>query len=102
MEISTSLNIVTITGNIKSVSDFQSIKNTLDSLKGSNSTIVMDITDSISITSSVIGYLNKLVLKDGVDLNMKIGNKQLMHLIEDLNLVSVFKVRSRQWQSKVN
>jgi len=96
MEISTSLNIVTITGNIKSVSDFQSIKNTLDSLKGSNSTIVMDITDSISITSSVIGYLNKLVLKDGVDLNMKIGNKQLMHLIEDLNLVSVFKVRSRQ------
>jgi len=93
MEISTSSNTVTITGNIKSVSDFQSIKNTVDSLTNSNNTIVIDLKDSISITSSVIGYFNKLILKDSIDLNLKIGNEQLMHLLEDLSLVSVFKAR---------
>lgn len=95
MDISTSSNTVIIKGNIKSVSDFQSIKTTLDSLKESNSSISIDILDSISITSSVIGYLNKLVLKDGIDLSMKIENDCLMHLIEDLNLVDVFKARRK-------
>ena len=93
MEISKSSNVVTIAGNIKSVSDFQSIKSTVDSLKNSTSTITLDIQDSISITSSVIGYLNKLVLKDSIDLNLKVGNEQLLHLLEDLNLTSVFKAR---------
>ena len=95
MDISSSANVVTITGNIKSVSDFQSIKSTIDSLKDSNSTITLDIRDSISITSSVIGYLNKLVLKDSIDLNMKIANEQLMHLLEDLNLTATFKAKRR-------
>jgi len=95
MDISSFANTVKITGNIKSVSDFQSIKSTIDSLKDSNSTITLDIRDSISITSSVIGYLNKLVLKDSIDLNMKIANEQLMHLLEDLNLTATFKAKRR-------
>ena len=95
MNISSSANTVTITGNIKSVSDFQSIKSTIDSIKDSTATITLDIQDSISITSSVIGYLNKLVLKDSIDLNMKIANEQLMHLLEDLNLTGTFKARRR-------
>ena len=93
MNISSSANTVTITGNIKSVSDFQDIKSTIDALKNSTSSITLDIQDSISITSSVIGYLNKLVLKDSIDLNMKIANEQLMHLLQDLNLVATFKAR---------
>lgn len=95
MEISKSSNVVTITGNIKSVSDFQSIKSAIDSVKSSNSAITLDIQDSISITSSVIGYLNKLVLKDSINLNMKVGDKQLMELLDDLNLTSVFNARRR-------
>lgn len=95
MEISKSSNILTITGNIKSVSDFQSIKSAVDSIKSSSSTITIDLIDSISITSSVIGYLNKLVLKDSINLNMKIGNEQLMNLLEDLNLTTTFKARRR-------
>ena len=91
MEISTSSNIVTITGNIKTVNDFQSIKTTLDSFKSSNQNIVLRIEDSLSITSSVIGYLNKLVLKDKINLQMKVGNSQLMELIDELNLTSTFK-----------
>jgi SUMO ligase MMS21 Smc5/6 complex component len=93
MNISASTNTVTITGNIKSVSDFQSIKATVDTVKNSTSTIIIDIKDSISITSSVIGYFNKLVLKDGIDLNMRVGDAQLMSLIEDLNLTGVFKAK---------
>ena len=95
MDISSSGNTVTITGNIKNVSDFQSIKSTIDSMKNSTSTITLDIQDSISITSSVIGYLNKLVLKDQVNLSMKIGDAQLMHLLEDLNLIDTFRAKRR-------
>ena len=95
MNISTSSNVVTITGNIKSVSDFQSIKSTIDSMKNSMQDITIDIKDSISITSSVIGYLNKLILKDSINLNMKIGTEQLMLLLEDLNLTGTFKAKRR-------
>ncbi len=93
MEISTSSNIVTITGNIKSVSDFQQIKETLDSVTRQNKSVTINIVDSLSITSSVIGYLNKLILKDKIDVNMKIANAQLIDLLDELNLTSLFKVR---------
>ena len=93
MNIKASSNNVTIDGNIKSVSDFQQIKQTLDNIISSNKSITINITDSLSMTSSVIGYLNKLVLKDNIDLQMKIGNKQLLELLDDLNLTSVFKAR---------
>ncbi len=92
MEISTSGNTVTISGNIKSVSDYQAIKTSLDALVR-NSSIVINIKDSISITSSVIGYFNKLVLKDKINIEMNIGNEQLMELLQDLNLASIFNAR---------
>ncbi|MEA3371806.1 MAG: hypothetical protein U9Q40_10750 [Campylobacterota bacterium] len=95
MNISSSLNSVTIEGNIKSVSDFQSIKTTIDTIITSSPAITIDIKDSISITSSVIGYLNKLVLKDGIVISMSVGDEQLMSLLEDLNLVSVFKAKRK-------
>lgn len=92
MEISSSSNNVVITGNIKSINDFQSIKTSLDSIKANNTSITIDIKDSISITSSVIGYLNKLVLKDEIALHIKVGNAQLIDLFNDLNLSKVFNV----------
>jgi len=92
MEISSTGNTVTIVGNIKSVSDYQTIKSTLDALIR-NSTIVINIKDSISITSSVIGYFNKLVLKDRINIEMNIGNEQLMKLLQDLNLSSIFNAK---------
>ena len=93
MNISTASNIVTITGNIKSVRDYQKIKESIDSLIASNNTIIIDIQDSISITSSVIGYFTKLVQKEGIDVSLKVGNASLMELFDDLNLVTLFKVR---------
>ena len=92
MEISSSSNVVTITGNIKTVSDFQTLKVCLDSVVNQHKNVTINIKDSLSITSSVIGYLNKLILKDKITLHLKIGNTQLIELLEDLNLKSVFKV----------
>lgn len=91
MDISTAGNRITIEGNIKSVGDYQSIKSTIDGVIIQNKTIIIDIKDSISITSSVIGYFNKIILKDGIDIQMKVGNPQLLELLQDLNLASVFK-----------
>ena len=93
MNISTASNIVTITGNIKSVRDYQTLKESIDSLIASNKTIIIDIQDSISITSSVIGYFTKLVQKEGIDVSIKVGDSSLMELFDDLNLVTLFKVR---------
>ncbi|WP_434658079.1 hypothetical protein [Sulfurimonas sp. NW9] len=93
MTISVSANTVTINGNIKSIQDYQQIKETIDTLRTTHRHIVLIIKDSISITSSVIGYLNKLVLKDNIDLHVEVGDEQLMELFEDLNLVSLFHVK---------
>ena len=93
MEISVSSNTVVITGNIKTISDYQQIKENVDNLTKNHQHIIITIQDSISITSSVIGYLNKLVLKENIDVEIKVGNAQLIELFEDLNLVSLFKVK---------
>jgi len=93
MEIKTSSNHVTIDGNIKSISDFQKIKQVLDSTIIAHKNIILNITNSLSMTSSVIGYLNKLVLKDNITIQMRIGNEQLLELISDLNLTSTFNAR---------
>jgi len=94
MKLETSSNNITITGNIKSINDFQSIKQSIDNIVSQHKQINIYVVDSLSITSSVIGYLNKLVLKDSIDINMRVGNEQLLHLLDDLNLISTFKAKS--------
>jgi len=93
MDISVSSNKVTITGNIKTVNDFQNIKTNIDAVIANQKSIVVNLVDSLSITSSVIGYFNKIVLKDKVDLTLAVGNEQLIELLEDLSLKSLFKAR---------
>jgi len=93
MEITSSANIIEITGNIKSISDFSQIKSLIDGVVATHKNVTINIVDSLSITSSVIGYFNKLILKDKINIDMRIGNEQLMNLIDDLNLTSTFKAR---------
>ncbi len=93
MDISVSSNVVTVTGNIKTVNDFQNIKTNIDAVVASQKSIVVNLVDSLSVTSSVIGYFNKLVLKDKIDLTLGVANEQLIELLEDLSLGSLFKVR---------
>ena len=93
MEISVNSNRVTIDGNIKSNSDFQKIRTTVNSLVATHKTIIVDVKDSLSFTSSIIGYFNKLILKDKIDVSINVGNTDLYNLLDDLNLVSTFKLR---------
>ncbi|WP_415396897.1 hypothetical protein [Sulfurimonas sp. CS5] len=93
MEITSSSNTIDITGNIKSINNFSEIKKVVDSIVTQHKNITINIIDSLSITSSVIGYFNKLILKDNVNIEMRVGNDQLIHLLADLNLASTFKAR---------
>ena len=54
MEIKSNSNNVTINGNIKSVSDFQIIKQYIDSIVNQHKNITINITDSLSITSLLL------------------------------------------------
>jgi hypothetical protein len=93
MDVLTSGNNITIKGNIKSVSDYQVLKEKLEDLRQTHGSILLTIEDSISITSSIIGYLTKLVQKEGIDLSIKVGDGSLYELFDDLNLVTLFKVK---------
>jgi hypothetical protein len=93
MKISINGNRVTITGNIKTITDFQTIKTNLDSLMAKEKNIIIHLVDSMSMTSSVIGYFNKLILKDKINISMRIENTQLIELLQDLNLEKLFKVQ---------
>ncbi len=93
MELEVSSNTLVIKGNIKSINDFQNIKQRVDAMAVENKLININILDSLSITSSVIGYFNKLVLKDNIDIYMNVKNEQLLHLLDDLNLISTFKAK---------
>lgn len=93
MDISTNANKISITGNIKSNQDFQNIKNSVDSVITSHKSITVDVKDSMSFTSSTIGYFNKIILKDKIDVHINVGDKALYNLLDDLNLTAVFKLR---------
>ena len=93
MEIEAKLNIITITGNIKSISDFAKIKSLVDNVTSQHKNIVVNIVNSLSVTSSVIGYFNKLILKDKINVKMNVGSEQLINLLDDLNLTSTFKAK---------
>ncbi len=83
---------ILITGNIKSISDFQNIKEFLDSYTQNNSNLIIKIPHSISITSAVIGYLTKLNLKDGINITIIVGDERLYRLLDELNLIRLFNV----------
>lgn len=93
MKITSSSNEITITGNIKTMKDFQDIKSFIDGIVKEHKSMVINVTDSLSITSSVIGYFNRLVQKNGISITMNVGSDQLLNLIDDLNLTSIFKAK---------
>jgi len=86
-------NVVTINGNMKSIVDYQEIKSAIDMVIKEHKNLTVRIPESISITSSIIGYLNKLILKEKINLNMIVGNVQLLDLLDDLNLQTLFKAK---------
>lgn len=86
-------NEVIITGNIKSVEDSIQIKTTINELlaRGSRS-IHLKIMDSLSMTSTMIGFLMKVVHQEKVHLLITVGDSRLYSLLEELSLVQQFNV----------
>jgi len=84
---------IVIEGNIKSISDFHEIKSIVDEVIESTKNLDILIRDSFSITSSVIGYFNKIIHKDGINLTLTVTDTRLYELLEDLNLIALFHVK---------
>lgn len=83
---------IKIEGVIKSVSDSQAIKDALNSC-GDVKFVNIDIIDSFSITSSVIGFLLKKKQGDNVNLTIKVNDARIYELFQSLNLVEVLNVK---------
>jgi len=90
-------NKVKIVGNVKSLSHYDEIKNSVDTVisnRKKDKDVIVELVDSISLTSSVIGYFNftKIVNKDGINLKVLVNDERLYELLNDLGLVSLFQV----------
>jgi len=86
-------NHIKINGNIKSISHFQEILQQVETLKNNYKELEIHILDSISLTSSVIGYFSKLVHADKLRLKVLVSNSQLYELLEDLDLLETLQVQ---------
>lgn len=93
MQVTIASNRVIITGNIKTISDFQEIKNSIDIAIQSSKSLTIEVLDSISMTSSVIGYFNMLIYEKKITLHLHIKSPELITLLEDLHLTQTFKVK---------
>lgn len=95
MTLTTNGTTITIEGNIKSQQDFNAIKNAVESISEAK-TIQFNLIDTMSMTSSVIGFLTKIILKDKIAISMSINDERLYSLLSDLNLLQTFNVKHKK------
>jgi len=95
MTLTTESSDITIEGNIKSIDDFQTIKSAIDAVTEEYDRIDFIIKDSISMTSSVIGYINKIIQKDHILVTMTVSDIRLYTTLEHLGLLKIFNVHKR-------
>lgn len=94
---------VIITGNIKSIEDSLLIKETLNGLVAQGSrNIHLRIKDSLSMTSTTIGFLMKLAHHEKIQLSITVGDPRLYSLLEELSLIQPFNVRISGEQQRVD
>ncbi len=85
---------VTVLGHIKSIDDYQKIKEVVKGLVSSgNKSIVVKIPDSMSMTSSVIGYFLKLINGDHVKITMLVRDERLYNILDAMKLIAIFDVQ---------
>jgi hypothetical protein len=83
-----------ISGEMKSIENYTEIKNAIAEMNEQGaSQITIEIEDSMTITSSIIGLFTKSVHGDKIKINLIVHNSRLYNLLEDLNLIAVFNVR---------
>lgn len=88
---------VEIEGNIRGLNDIDQIKAVIDAMHlEQRDRLVLEIKDSFSMPSALIGYLLKLVEQKGVNLNVTVGNAILEELLHDLNLKQAFNLKLKK------
>lgn len=92
MKLDIDNNVLAVTGNIISNEDFANVKQALESMK-SHGHITMNLHDALVISSSLIGYLTKLINQDGVTIHINAGTDTLYELLEDIHLIDTFHVK---------
>ena len=92
----TGKNVLEITGNIKSLDDYNMIKRHSQAIVANGEThITFDVVDSLSMVSSVIGYLIKMINVDGIHLTVNVSDERLYKLLDQLNLIDLFNVHKK-------
>jgi len=86
-------NKLIIEGNVKSISHYNDIKGHVDQIIQTQKNVIIELVDSMSLTSSVIGYFTKIVNVDDVTLRLYVKDERLFSLLDDLGLVQVLNVQ---------
>jgi len=86
-------NKLVVKGNIKSVEHYNDIKNNIDQIIRNQEHIIVELVDSISLTSSVIGYFTKIVNIDKINLKLYVNDEKLFELLDDLGLLQMLNVQ---------
>jgi len=87
------MNELTISGHIKKTENYFDLKRTLtEMLEDGAKDFIIKISESITITSSVIGLFLRLINEDKVKVTMHVGEDQLYQLLDSLNMLKVFNV----------
>lgn len=84
---------IIVKGIVKSITDSQQLKDTVENVSSKQSSIVVEFIDSFALTSSVIGFLTKKVQADNVNLTLLAHNEQLFELLDMLSLTTLFNVK---------
>ncbi|MDR3347814.1 MAG: hypothetical protein LBN32_04295 [Helicobacteraceae bacterium] len=83
---------IDIDGTIKSISDSQAIKDAIQQCESDSQDLRLYITNSFSVTSSVIGFLLKKVQVDKLNLSISVTDDRLLDLFKSLNLADILNV----------
>jgi len=86
-------NKIKVKGNIKSIAHYNELKDNIETIIISHKSVEVELIDSMSLTSSVIGYFTKIVNLDNVVLKLSINDERLFELLDDLGLVQVLNVQ---------
>jgi len=86
-------NEIVISGNIKNFDDYTNIKSAVERLiSGGTSSLSIKLTESLSMTSSVIGFLIKVINIDKISVRLYVKDERLYSLLDELNLLNLFNV----------
>lgn len=87
--------VINVEGIIKTSENAQSIMNVVKDSVLDSKNIEMNIKDSFSVTSTIIGFLMQKVNVDKINLTINVGNDRLYELFDMLGVVTILNVHRK-------